>query len=85
MHAGTITASKPPHSGRCDIHNAISQVEELLALKGLSEEVGQVVRCVHIWHHNLIVLNTLAHEKMPARDMLDFLMVLRVISDVTGG
>ena len=64
MHASTVAAGKPPQSGGSNIHDPISELKEQLPLQWLREEVSLVVQRVNIWHNNLPVLDTLAHEEM---------------------
>ena len=43
------------------------------------EEIGEIMGSVHIRHIYLEILNGLAHEEVTALDVLDLLMVFRVV------
>ena len=83
MHTSTVAAGKPPQSCGSHIHDPVAKLKEELPLLRLRKEVSLVIMRVNVRHNNLAVLDTLAHEEMASRDMLRFLMVLRVVRYVS--
>ena len=67
------------------VHDLVSQREELPCGQHLGEEISVVLVSANKGDTNEMILDTLAHEEVSARDMLDLLMMLRVVCDVAGG
>jgi len=67
------------------IHDQIPEAVEVLAVEGLSEEVDHVVDGGHVGDHELLLLDELAHVKVPTFYVLHFVVVLGIVREVTGG
>ena len=64
---------------RGHVHNLVAQPEEVLARERLREEVGQVGVSAYERHDDALILNQLADEEVAPFDVLDPVMVLRVV------
>jgi hypothetical protein len=67
---------------RGHVHNLVAQPEEVLARERLREEVGQVGVSAYERHDDALILNQLADEEVAPFDVLDPVMVLRVVREV---
>ena len=47
-----------------NIHDPITQLEELVTLQGLGEEVSEVVDCLYERHTDFLVLDRLTHKEV---------------------
>ena len=66
------------------IHDFVAHEEEVLAHKGLGEEVSDVVRRGHERHAQLAVLDTFSYEIVPSLDVLRLGMMFRVVCEIDG-
>ena len=57
----------------------------MVPLKGLSKEVCEVINRVDIGHRELTVLDTFPNEEVTTLDMLDAVVMFRVVGEVNGG
>ena len=62
-----------------DVHDFISQLEEMFSRQRLGEEVRDVVSCGYEWNANLAVLNALSEEEMTPFDVFHPGIVFRVL------
>ena len=69
---------------RADIHDGVTQREELRSGESLGKEVGEVVRRGNKWYPESVVLHALAHKEVTSFDVLHAGVVLRVVGDVDG-
>ena len=67
-----------------NIHDSVAHTEELLGLKRFGEEICEIVHGVHIRDGYGMIFDAFPNVEMASLDMLDFLMVFRVVGDVTG-
>ena len=64
---------------RGHVHDLVAQPEEVLARERLREEVGQVGVSAHERYDDALLFNQLADEEVAPFDVLDPVMVLRVV------
>ena len=61
------------------VHDFVAKTKERLSVQRLRKEVGEVVRGVHVGHHELFIFHEFADVEMPTFDMLDLFMMFRII------
>ena len=57
----------------------------MVPLKGLREEVCEVINCVDVGHCEMTVLDTLTNEEMATFDVFDAIVMFGIVREINGG
>ena len=66
------------------IHNLIPDTEEVLRIKSLGEEIGQVLVSGHEGDDDLVILNAFAYKEVATLDVLHLGMMLWIVGGRDG-
>ena len=89
MHECTLTdtlgAAEGAGSLRVTIHDLVPHGEEVITLKGLSEEVSEIVNGIDIRHGELTVFDAFTDEEVSTLDVLNALMMFWIVREIYSG